>query len=279
MIRIITDSTSDINHEKAAELGIIIVPLTVHFGSQSYRDGIDITKDEFYKKLAVAETLPNTSQVNPDVFAKLFQRYIDEGDEIVGVFISTDMSGTCQSAFIAREMVSQEKIHIVDSRSTTFGMAILIHVAVQMRDQGKNAAQIAETLTGLTKRLRLLAVVDTLKYLKMGGRISSATAFVGGILGINPLIAIKDGKVESIGRARGKKSGMDQILEKIRIEPIDTAYPASFGHSNTPEDLRECISFFTRNLNIPQYFTGDIGITVGTHIGPGAVGISYIAKE
>lgn len=279
MIRIITDSTCDINHETASEMGITVVPLTVHFGSQTFRDGIDITIDDFYKKLATSTTLPNTSQVNPDVFEKLFSKFIDDGDEIVGIFISSELSGTCQSAFIARDMIGSENIHIIDSRITTFGMAILIHIAVQMREAGRSAVEITETIENLKKRLRLFGVVDTLKYLKMGGRISTATAFVGGILGINPLVSVVDGKVESIGKARGRKSGMNHILELIKAEPVDPDYPVSFGHSNAPEAMGESISFFQQHLDFQTYITGDIGVIVGTHTGPGVVGIAYIAKK
>ena len=278
MVRIITDSTSDISRETADEMDIVILPLTVTFGGQSYRDGIDLTIDAFYEKLTAADALPNTSQVNPDTFEDLFRNIVGQGDEVVGIFISTELSGTCQSAMIARDHVGSDQIHVVDSRITTFGQAILVRTAVSLRDEGKSAGEIAAVLTALAKRVRLFAVMDTLKYLKMGGRISNATAFVGGILGISPVVTVKDGHVESAGRVRGKKAGMRHILDLIRRDPIDPDYPVAFGHSAAPNGLLECVSFFRRQIEIPMYFISGIGITVGAHVGPGAIGLAYIAQ-
>ena len=279
MVQIITDSTSDITQEEGAALGITVVPLTVHFGSESYRDGIDLSKREFFEKLASAETLPTTSQVPPGEFTALFQRFIDAGDEVVGIFISSEMSGTYQSSVVAREQVNAEKIYVIDSRTATFELALMVRLAVRFRDEGKTAGEIAERIRALVKRIRLFAVVDTLKYLKMSGRISTTTAFVGGLLGINPIIAIVGGKVESIGKARGLKAGLKLIHEQVAADPPDLNYTVTFGHSNAPEALRETVEYFTKCFNITDYYKEDIGLIVGTHVGPGAAGIAYIAKE
>lgn len=279
MVRIITDSTSDITQEEGASLGITVVPLTVHFGSEAFRDGIDLSKEAFFDKLAAAQSLPTTSQVPPGEFASLFSRFIDGGDEIVGIFISSELSGTYQSAEMARELVDQSMIHVIDSRTATFELALMVREAVRYRDEGKNAREIAEIIRSLVKRVRLFAVVDTLRYLKMSGRISNATAFVGGLLGINPIITISDGKVESIGKARGLKAGLKLIYDQMLLDPPDTDHLISFGHSNTPAALKETVDYFTGLFPIKDYFEADIGITVGTHVGPGASGIAYFAKE
>lgn len=279
MVRIITDSTSDITQEEGAALGITVVPLTVHFGSEAYRDGIDLSKEAFFDKLAAAQTLPTTSQVPPGEFSSLFSRFIDDGDEIVGIFISSELSGTYQSAEMARGLLDPELIHVIDSRTATFELALMVREAVRYRDEGKNAREIAEAIRSLVKRVRLFAVVDTLKYLKMSGRISNATAFVGGLLGINPIITISDGKVESIGKSRGLKAGLKLIYDQMLRDPPDTNHLMSFGHSNTPVGLKEAVNYFTGLFSIKDYFEADIGITVGTHVGPGAVGIAYFAKE
>lgn len=279
MVRIITDSTSDITQEEGAALGITVVPLTVHFGSEAYRDGIDLSKEAFFDKLATAQTLPTTSQVPPGEFSTLFSRFIDGGDEIVGIFISSELSGTYQSAEMARGLLDPELIHVIDSRTATFELALMVREAVRYRDEGKNAREIAEAIRSLIKRVRLYAIVDTLKYLKMSGRISNATAFVGGLLGINPIITISDGKVESIGKSRGLKAGLKLIYDQMLRDPPDTNHLISFGHSNTPAALKETVEYFTGLFSIKDYFEADIGITVGTHVGPGAVGIAYFAKE
>ncbi len=284
MVRIITDSTSDMTQEEGAALGITVVPLTVHFGSESFRDGIDLSKKEFFAKLATVETLPTTSQIPPGEFSALFQRYIDAGDELVGIFISSEMSGTYQSAVVAREQVDlrgarSEMINVIDSRTATFELALLVRIAVRLRDEGRSAAEITEIIRALVKRVRLLAVVDTLRYLKMSGRISTTTAFVGGLLGINPIIAIINGKVESIGKTRGLKAGLKFIREQVASDPPDLGYLVTFGHTNAPAALRETVDYLTKSFDITDYIEEDIGLIVGTHVGPGAAGIAYIAKE
>jgi DegV family protein with EDD domain len=279
MVRIITDSTSDIAQEEGAALGVTVVPLTVHFGSESFRDGIDLSKKDFFKKLATVETLPTTSQVPPGEFGALFQRYVDAGDTIVGIFISSEMSGTYQSSVVAREQVNTEKIFVIDSRTATFELALMVRIAVRFRDEGKSAREIAALMTSLIKRVRLFAVVDTLRYLKMSGRISTTTAFVGGLLGINPIIAIINGKVESIGKTRGLKAGLRFICDQVALDPPDLNYTVAFGHSNAPESLKATVNYFTESFSITDYFEEDIGLIVGTHVGPGATGIAYIAKE
>jgi DegV family protein with EDD domain len=279
MVRIITDSTSDISQANAAILGITVVPLTVHFGEEAYKDGVDLTIEDFYKKLAVAETLPTTSQVPPGEFTPLFQGFVDAGDDVVGIFISSEMSGTYQSAEVAREHVGRDNVYVIDSRTATFELALLVRLAIRFRDAGMTAAQIDEHIRGLVRRIRLFAVVDTLKYLKMSGRISTTTAFVGGLLGINPIIAIVEGRVVSIGKARGLKAGLKVIQERMAQDPPDTDYCVLFGNSNAPAALRDTVDCLTKEFAITDYLEAEIGITVGTHVGPGAAGIAYIAKE
>ncbi len=279
MVRIVTDSTSDITQAEGRTLGITIVPLTVHFLGESYRDGIDLSNREFFEKLAAADSIPTTSQVPPGEFTHLFQQFVDAGDDVVGIFISSDMSGTYQSAEVARELVDEEKIHVVDSRVATFELSLLVRLAVRFRDAGKTAPEIAEAIRRLTKRVRLFAVIDTLKYLKMSGRISTTTAFVGGLLGINPLISIRDGKVVSIGKSRGLKAGLGMINEHMQADPPDLEYLVGFGHINAPAFLEETVAYFSGLFGITDYFETDIGIIVGTHVGPGSAGIAYIAKE
>ena len=280
MIRIITDSTSDLTLRRREALGVEIFPLSVHFGHEVFRDGVDMSAGEFYERLGRAEELPTTSQVNPEVFAGRFREWLDQGDEIVGIFISGDMSGTGQSAAIAREMVDgEEKIFLVDSRTVTFALGLLVETACMLRDQGLSAAQIAARITELSGRVRLLAVVDTLKYLKMGGRITGAAAVVGGILGITPIITIENGLVENIGKTRGRKSAFQWMEKYMETEKPDLSLPVSFGHSNSPEAMAECIAHFAPLLGDAHRLESDIGCVVGTHVGPGATGLVYYRAE
>lgn len=279
MIELITDSTSDLSPALAAELGVRVLPLTVHFGEESFRDGVDISNAGFYEKLRAAEALPTTAQINPETFVDVFQEVLDRGNQAVGIFISSAMSGTCQSAAIARDMLDSGDIFVVDSQTVTFSLGLLVAEAARLRDEGLSPAQLAEELNALREKLRLYAVVDTLKYLKMGGRISTATALVGGVLGISPIITIANGLVESVGKARGRKAGIQWVKNRVSEEKIDLSRSVSFGHSDCPEALEAVAGVFDElTARVPAVYRSDIGAVVGTHVGPGAAGISYFVE-
>lgn len=280
MIRILTDSTSDLSAARAAELGVEVLPLSVHFGEKSFQDGVDITGEEFYARLAEVETLPTTSQVPPETFIDTFRRLTQQGDQVLGIFLSSNMSGTYQSAMIAREIVDESQIAVVDSQTVTFALGLLVETACLLRDQGLTLRALEERLNALTRRVRLLAVVDTLKYLKMGGRISGATAVVGGLLGISPIISIEDGLVVSVGKSRGRKAGF-KFIEKWmeEKEAMDTDLPIAFGHTNAPQAMAECMEYFASKTAGAQLCPSAIGAVVGTHTGPGATGLAFYVRE
>ncbi len=280
MVQIITDSTCDLGQARARELGIRILPLTVFFGKESFLDGVELTPEQFYTRLIQSPVLPTTSQINPDRFQTAFQEALDQGDEVVGIFLSSELSGTYQSARIAQTMLdTPERVHLVDSRTVTFPMALIVEEAVRLRDAGASAAEIAAQARGLTSRIRLLAVLDTLKYLKLGGRISAATAAVGGLLGVTPLVGIVDGKVESIGKCRGRKAAFRWMKERLEKEPIDYARCIGFGHSHCPEALEQITTYFAGEAARAHHVVqGEIGSVVGTYAGPGATGIAYFTK-
>lgn len=279
MIRIITDSTCDLSTARQKELGVEVVPLSVHFGEETYRDGVDLTNQAFFEKLQVAEELPKTSQVNPDEFALRFRAHVDNGDEVVGIFISSLLSGTYQSAAIARTIVDETRVHVVDSGTVTFALGLLVEQAARMRDGGMGGAEIAAQVEKLSKRLRFYAVVETLKYLKMGGRISAATAMVGGMLGITPILNVRDGVVEAAGKSRGRKGAYQWMEKKVAEEPMDLALPVAFGHSNAPAVMAECEGYFMERIAGMDVRESDIGSVVGTHAGPGCAGFAYFVKE
>lgn len=279
MIEIITDSTSDITPDLAENLGVRVLPLSVQFGEESFRDGLDISNSDFYERLRIAQNLPTTSQINPDAFVSAFQEALDRGDQVVGIFVSSELSGTFQSAVIAKEMLDSQDIFVVDSRHVALALALLVTEAVRMREEDRTAAQIAEELTVLREKVRLYAVVDTLKYLKMGGRISAATAVVGGVLGITPIIALKDGKVESVGKTRGRKAGVQWIREQADGEELDFSRPLALGHTDCPEALEDMEKGFSDLAEkFSEVESREIGAVVGTHAGPGAAGVAYFVK-
>lgn len=279
MIEIITDSTCDLTPAMANELGVRVLPLTVQFGEESFRDGLDITNADFYERLRSAQTLPTTSQINPDAFVSAFQEALDRGNQVVVIVVSSELSGTFQSAVIAKEMLDSEDVFVVDSRQVALSLNLLVLEAARLRDEGESAAEIANAVIALREKVRLYAVVDTLKYLKMGGRISAATAVVGGVLGITPIIALKDGKVESAGKTRGRKAGVQWIREQANSEELDFSRPLALGHTDCVEALDAVAEEFSDLVpKFASVFSCEIGAVVGTHAGPGAAGVAYVVK-
>ena len=279
MVRIMTDSTCDLSPERQKALGVEVVPLSVHFGEETFRDGVDLSNKEFYQRLRAAETLPTTAQVNPEEFISRFQAHMAAGDQVVGIFIASQLSGTCQSALIARGIVDEDNIFVVDSTTVTFGLGLLVEMAARLRDQGLSAAAIAARGEVLAKRLRFYAGVGTLKYLKMGGRISGAAAVVGGMLGVTPILNIRDGVVEAAAKSRGRKAAYQWMEKQLEAEPADPSLPVSFGHSDAPEIMAECEAALAASIPGMEALESDIGSVVGTHAGPGCAGIAYFVKE
>ncbi len=277
-IKIITDSTSDIPFEQQQELGIEIVPLSVRFGSEEYIDGVTLTKQEFYKKLTECSDLPTTAQVNPDQFATVFQKHLDAGDEVVGIFISGKLSGTFQSADIAKNMLGSDKIHVIDSLNVTFGLALLVYEAVKMRDNGLSAQEICEGIYGLIKKLKFYIILDTLKYLKMGGRLSSSAAFMGTMLHIKPIISLVDGAVAVVEKKKGQKAAVEWLTQRVDEQQPNPECEVVFGGSAAPEFVALVQGSLRRQVPENREKTVEMGAVVGTHAGPGSAGLAYIAK-
>jgi DegV family protein with EDD domain len=277
-IRIITDSTSDIPLESQPSLGINIVPLSVIIDGKKYTDGIDLKKEQFYKLLAQSTTLPTTSQVNPDGFEDLFQQYVNAGDDVLAILISSKLSGTYQSAVIAKETVGSDRIFVLDSQNATFGLALLVYEAIRMRDEGAPVTKIYDHLIALRGNITFCAGVDTLKYLKMGGRLSSSAAIIGGMLHIKPLVSIIDGEVKSVGKVRGQKAVLTHLAELLKSHPPDTRYPLVYGHTQAPALLEELLGLVTGVLSGPTYIC-EIGCVIATHSGPGCIGFAYIPQQ
>lgn len=273
-IAIITDSTSDMDQELASALNVEVAPLKIHFGGEVYTQGVDLTTAEFYHKLAACRELPKTSQITPQTFTEAFEKHLSRGDDVLGIFISSELSGTYQSALIARETLNSDRIHLVDSRTVTFGLCALVKEAVRMRDEGLDVKKIHSEVESLKERLVLYAVIDCLKYLKMGGRLSAASATVANVLNLKPIVCVdKDGQVNAIGKARGQDNAYRWILDRLAEKPLDLSRTVMFGNSNCPDKMAEFIEYTTSRTNIEEYTSTDIGAVVGVHAGPGCVGI------
>jgi len=277
-VRIISDSTCDITREDQELMNIKVVPLTINFPDASYIDGVDITNEQFFEKLEKSKTLPTTASVAPQAFIVAFKEGIDAGDEIVGIFISSDISGTYQAASIAKDELGSDNIYLVDSRNTSIGLGLLVFEAVKSRDAGLSASEISKNIASLTPKVRLMALLNTLKYLHKGGRLSLASTVIGEVIGIKPLASMVDGKVANIGKARGFPASLKMILQKALDELPDKKYCCTFGHACAPEAMEKLIEYLKEPLQLTEWFTSNIGSVVGTHAGKGSIGFAYVAK-
>lgn len=273
-VHFLIDSASDILPEEAAQLGITCIPMQVTFGDAVYRDGVTLSHKEFYNELAQSNTLPATSQINPAIYEDYFAKLTENGDELVAITLSSRLSGTYQSALIAAEAYAG-KVYVVDSLNAAIGERLVLLRGLELKAQGLSAKQIAAALDEEKKQIRLVAMIDTLEYLKRGGRISAAVAFAGAALGIKPAIAIKDGQVVMAGKARGIKQCHSLLKQLIgEAGEIDPAKPVAAVYSASEDGLQQFFSDYPE-LTAPGY---NLGCTIGTHIGPGAYGLAFFAK-
>ncbi len=264
--------------EDQLRLDVTVVPLTVHFEEESFYDGIEITAEEFYRRLDHAQTLPTTSMVPPERFQTLFSECLAAGDEVLGLFISSEISGTYHAACIAKESFPGADIVVMDSRSASMSLALLVAEAVRYRDAGESAAEIAAKLEPLIQKVRFLAAVDTLKYLRKGGRISATSAIVGEMLGIKPIVTIENGVIYSIGKARGMQAAMRHLIAEAKKHVPDLRHNFVFAHSGAPELFERAISCMKEPLKVKEWISCELGAIIGTYAGRGCIGIAFIAE-
>lgn len=279
-IRIITDSAADLPRPCRPE--VTVLPMAVTFGEEQFLDGVDLAHRQFYEKLIEGDALPTTSQINPTQFEEAFRRAVDEGEDVVAVVLSSKLSGTCQSARIAAEEFSG-RVFVVDSENATIGQQILVRRALDLLDQGLDAAAIAGELEREKKDIRLVALLDTLEYLKRGGRISPSVALVGGLLSVKPVIAVEHGEVVMLGKARGSKNGSNLLVQEIRkTNGVDFDRPYLLGYTGLEDSLlqkyiADSAALWAEHTNALPI--GTIGGTIGTHVGPGAVAVAFFQRS
>lgn len=273
--RIIVDSTADLMPEYKKRVSV--VPLTVHFGTEEYIDGVTIDHKTFYEKLIESDVLPTTSQATPIAFIKEFEKAKEAGEAAVVITLASKFSGTYQSAMIAAE--DYENVYVIDSNSATVGSGILVELAFRLLDEGKSAEETAQILEEEKKKIIIVALVDTLEYLKKGGRISKAVALAGGVLNVKPVISVMDGEINMLGKAHGSKAGNNLLVQEIeKAGGIDFSKPALLGYSGLSDLLllkyiEDSRRIWEDNLDEVRYTT--IGSVIGTHAGPGAVGVAF----
>lgn len=280
-VKIVIDSASDININEAKKLGVTMIPMSITFGEEEYLDGVDLLPEQFYEKLIESDELPKTSQVIPYRFEKNFEKLTKNGDDVVVITISSKLSGTYSNAVLASKQF-KENVFVVDSLNACIGERLLCQYALKLVSENYTAKEIANELNSVKGKIHVMAMLNTLEYLKKGGRISSVVAFAGEILSIKPVVAIRDGEVKLIGKARGSKNGnnlLNSLVEKAG--GIDFSMPYGVVWSGLDNSLLNKYVKDSKNLwenhteSVPSYMLGG---TIGTHIGPGAIGVAFFKK-
>ena len=273
--RIIVDSTADLMPNIKEQ--VHIVPLTLRFGEEEYIDGVTIDNKTFYEKLVESDVLPTTSQATPDAFMGEYEKAKEAGEAAVVITLASQFSGTYQSAMIAAQ--EYENIYVVDSGSAAMGSGILVELAFRLLEAGKSAREIAEILEEEKKKIVIVALVDTLEYLKKGGRVSKTLAFAGGVLNIKPVLSVINGEIGMLGKARGSKMGNNLLIKEMeKAGGVDFSKPVLLGYSGISDALllkyiEDSRHIWEGNLDQVRYTT--VGSVIGTHAGPGAVVVAF----
>lgn len=275
-IHIVTDSTCDIPRDRVDELGITVVPLTITFGAESFRDGVDLTPGEFYDRLQASKQLPTTSQPPPALFEHAYQHLATRG-EILSVHLSHKFSGTIETARSAAASVAPDKITIVDSGLTSMAMGLCVIAAARKARAGASRAECAAEAESVARRVKLLVTFETLEYLRRGGRIGRASAFVGGMLKLKPILTVKDGEAHPVARVRSRQKALDELFtlatESSDIEDIVVL------HTTTPVEA-EALATRAREARPNARLTvGRFGPALGVHGGPGMIGLAVVTNE
>ena len=277
-IRIINDSGSDFCPPYPKNL--TVMPLTIHFGAEEYRDGQTIDHKTFYEKLVSGSELPTTSLIPPGEFQQEFDKAEAAGETVIAVLLSSKLSGTYQSAVLAAQ--DREKVYVVDSMNATLGEQILVKYAIRLVNQGLSATDIVAELERAKSHVNLMGMPDTLEYLHRGGRISKTVAVLGGVLSIKPVLRLVDGVVVMIGKARGSKNGNNYLIQEVSKSGVDFTKPLCLGYTGLSDELLQRYIADSRQLwegKAEELPISTVGATIGTHVGPGAIVLAFFDNQ
>lgn len=281
---IVTDSASDITRDYGKELEIEILPLKTIFGEEEYLDGVNMNNEEFFEKLIETDVFPHTSQIAPSEYEEIFKKALEEYESVICITLAAKLSGCHQSANIAKEELG-DKVLIIDSNTVTIGERLLVERACALRDEGKSAEEARDILEKEKDKIRIVALLDTLEYLKKGGRLSAAAAAVGTVLSIKPVIAVEDGEVKVLGKARGSKNGNNMLTQQIDVSGgIDFDMPYCVAYSGLSDALlkkymKDHEDLFSEHVAAKDIPVASIGSTIGTHAGPGAIAVAFYSHK
>lgn len=282
MIKILVDSSSDIEEAEAKDMGIDLIPMEIRFGEQTFFDGVNLSHREFFERLIECNDFPKTSQINEYRFSETFEKLTANGDTVIAIVLSSKLSGTFSCAKKAAKQFG-EKVFVVDSLNAAAGERILCEYALRLISEGKDATAIVQELDEKKKKIQVLAVVDTLKYLRKGGRISSVVAFAGEMLSVKPVVSVIGGEVKLVGKAIGSKRSNNLLMQLVeKCGGIDFSMPYSLMYSGLSDEVLQKYLHDSEVLwkghveqdKIPVHL---IGSTIGTHIGPNAVGVAFFS--
>lgn len=278
-VHIITDSASDF--VPTSDQKVTVIPMTVSFGDEQFLDGVDLHPHEFYARLIESDVIPTTSQLTPHSFAEAFRSVVEAGDKAVVITLSAKLSGTYENACLAAEEFPGQ-IFIIDSETVAIGEAILIERALELISEGLSAEDVAQQLEREKKDVHLVALLETLEHLRRGGRLSNQAAFVGGLLSIKPVVAVENGEVTILGKARGSKNGGNLLIREIqKTSGIDFSRPVKLGYTGTNDDL--LLKYMEDNRSLWEDKTDHlpyacVGATIGTHAGPGVIAVAFFEQ-
>ena len=274
-VRIVTDSTADIPIEIAERMGIVVIPLKVHFGTNVFRDGIDITTEEFITRIRAESHLPTTSQPSPGEFVAVYEKMISQGEQIISIHLSSHLSGTFQSARTAKAIVDSKDIYVVDSKSASLGLGLIILSAAKAAQEGLNLREILALVHEKIERMKLVFLVDTLEYLQRGGRIGKAGALIGSLLRIKPILGLEDGQVIPLERVRGEAKAMERLVEIIAESTNQSKwYNCWVAYGNSKDKAVQLQANLSQVLQCESPMITRIGSVIMSHVGPELIGVA-----
>ncbi len=280
-IKLLVDSASDIDSAEAQARGLTMIPMEISFGSETYFDGVNLSRNEFFEKLIENDIFPKTSQINNYRFSETFEKAVSDGSEALCITMSSNLSATHQSAADAAKKFGG-KVRVIDSKNASIGERILIDYAQRLIAEGRDLDETEKALNTAKTKIKLLALLNTLQYLQKGGRISLVTAFAGELLNIKPVVEVREGEVKLAGKALGSKKSNNLLMQMIeKSGGIDFGMPYAVGYSGLSDEvLKKYLSDSARiwqgqTDSIPSY---QIGSTIGAHVGPGAIAVAYFSK-
>jgi DegV family protein with EDD domain len=269
-VKVVTDSGADLPSQLAEELGITVVPIYVRFGEEVYRDRVTITEDEFYERLTHDPVHPSTTQPGPQDFLEVYQKLSADADGIVSIHISGKLSGTCNSALMARDMLEGEcPVEVVDSETLSMSLGLIAIAAAQMAKAGESMDKIVEGVKQAIPETHLLFLLDTLEYLKKGGRIGKARALLGSVLNVKPMLTIKDGELAPVGQARNRAKGMDKLFEFVK--EVADIQDLAVVYNTTPDEAQALAERIGSVFDREKIRIARVGPGLGVHGGPGAM--------